>query len=227
MAIQIQGNSGLVAEVDGSTFRALRVAIRPADYGVLGSYSLAAVTGTIAAALAANSELVQFRWTDATRLALVRRVTVSAGQNVAATAAALLSLRLTVARAFSAAGSGGTALTITGNNAKLRTSMGTTLLAEMRVATTAALGAGTKTLDTQDIGIVSYSVLTGAITVAISGTLVPQTDLYDGKDSDAHPVVLAGTGGGEGVVVRSGIINPATMTWALGVTVRWSEVAAY
>jgi hypothetical protein len=224
MAVQIQGNGGTLAEVDGTTFRALRVCIRPADYGSLGSYAISAVTGTLAAAIAANSELAQFRWTDATRLAAVRRVRVSAGMNVAATAAALLSLEAVIARAFTAAGSGGTALTITGNAGKLRTSMGTTLLGELRVATTAALGAGTKTLDANGIGILAYGILTGAITVTPQGTIVPLSDLYDCDNADGHPVVLAQN---EGVVVKTGIINPAAMTWNLGVTFRWSELAAY
>lgn len=224
MAIQVQGNGGTVAEVDGTTFRALRVCLRPADYGSLGSYALSAVSGTIPAALAANSELAQFRWTDATRLAAVRRVRVSAGANVAATAAALLSLEAVIARSFTAAGTGGTALTITGNNGKLRTSMGTTLLGELRVASTAALGAGTKTLDTQGIGNVAYGVLTGAITVQVSGIIVPICDLYDCDNADGHPVILAQN---EGICVRSGIIGPAAMTWNLGVTYRWSELAAY
>lgn len=224
MAIQIQGNGGTVAEVDGTTFRALRVAIRPADYGALGSYALSAVSGTIAAALGANSETTQFRWTDATRLAALRRIRISAGRNVAATAAALLSLEAVIARAFTAAGTGGTALTITGNNAKLRTSMGTTLLAELRHITTAALGAGTKTLDTQGVGIVAYGVLTGAITVTPSGILLPLQDLYDCDNADGHPIILAQN---EGVIIKTGIINPAAMTWNLGVTFRWSELAAY
>ena len=36
MPIQIQGNGGTVAEVDGTNFRALRVNNRPVDYGALG-----------------------------------------------------------------------------------------------------------------------------------------------------------------------------------------------
>lgn len=224
MAIQIQGNGGTVAEVDGTTFRALRVAIRPADYGAFGSYGLSAVTGTLAAAIAANSELAQFRWTDATRLGVIRRIRVSAGMNVAATAAALLSLEAVIARSFSAAGTGGTALTITGNNGKLRTSMGTTLLGELRVASTAALGAGTKTLDTHGIGILAYGILTGAITVTPNGTIIPLSDLYDCDNADGHPVVLAQN---EGVIIKTGIIQPAAMTWNLGVTYRWAELSAY
>jgi len=64
---------------------------------------------------------------------------------------------MTIAKSFSAAGTGGTAATITGNNGKMRTSMGTTLLGEARCASTAALGAGTKTLDSQAIGQISLS----------------------------------------------------------------------
>ena len=40
MAIQIQGNGGSVAEVDGTGFRAMRVSPRPVDAGSLGHYRL-------------------------------------------------------------------------------------------------------------------------------------------------------------------------------------------
>lgn len=224
MAIQIQGNGGTVAEVDGTTFRALRVTGRPIDYGSLGFYRISMVTGTIAAALAANSELFQFRWTDATRFAIITRLAVSAGANVAATAAALLSLRATIARGWTADGSGGTLATMTGNNQKLRTSMGTSLVGTIRTATTAALGAGTKTLDSQDIGGVSYGIGTGAITTSISLTIVPNTEIINMDSITDHPLVLAQN---EGVVVRSGIINPAAMTWAATFSFEWAEVTAF
>lgn len=224
MAIQIQGNGGTVAEVDGATFRALRVVARPVNYGTLGMYSLGATSGTIAAALAANSEVFQFRWPDATNLALVHRVQVSASVNVAATAAALLSLRMTAARSWSAAGSGGTRLTLTGNNCKLRTSMGTTLVNDAGISTTGALTAGTKTLDTTDLAVIGYGWLTGAITVQVNGTLLPLSTLFEAYDGGAHPLVCAQN---EGFVVRTGIINPATGTWAVSVNCLWAEAAAF
>lgn len=224
MGIQVQGNGGVIADVDGTMFRALRVTSRPIDYGSLGFYRLSMVTGTIAAALAANSELFQFRWGDATRFGVIYRIALSAGANVAATAAALLSLRATIARAWTVNGTGGTAATLTGNNQKLRTSMGTTLVTEIRCATTAALGAGTKTLDAQDIGGVSYGVGTGAITTSINLTLVPDVNIFDSNGPSDHPPVLAQN---EGFVIRSGIIGPAAMTWAATFNTSWAEVTAY
>jgi hypothetical protein len=183
-------------------------------------------SGTIGAALAANSELFQFRFvTAASRVCLIHGISVSAGCNVAATAAALLSLRATVARSWTAAGSGGTRAVLTTNNQKLRTSHATSEVNDAGIATTAALTAGTKTLDSNDIGGVQYAVGTAAITAAVSLNLIPKTNLFgDFAGSLAFPVVLANQ---EGFVIRSGIINPATMTWALTVDVAWSEVNSF
>lgn len=224
MGVQITGNGGSVAEVDGTTFRALRTTGRPIDYGSLGFYRVSVSSGTMAAALAANSEIFQFRWPDATRFAVVTRVAISAGANVAATAAAISSLRLTAARSWTVAGSGGTRLTMTGSNQKLRTSMGTSLVNDIGVATTAGLTAGTKTLDAQDMGGVSFGIGTGAITTALNLNIIPLTELLNIDASNDHPLVLAQN---EGFVIRSGIIFPASMTWAFTVNVSWAEVAAY
>jgi hypothetical protein len=224
MAIQIQGNGGVVAEVDGTLFRAMRVTGRPIDYGALGYYATGMLSGTIAAALAANSELFQFRWPDATRLAVIYRLVCSAGLNVAATAAGLFGLRGCIARSWTVAGSGGTRATMTGNNQKLRTSMGTSLVNDIGMATTAALTAGTKTLDAQDFGVIATGIGTGAITTGVNLPIFPQQNLLNIDASTDHPIVLATN---EGIVVRSGPIAPATMTWHLGVSVQWAEVAAF
>jgi hypothetical protein len=224
VAIQLQGNSGIIGEVDGVTFRALRVTGRPIDYGALGFYRLSMASGTMAAALAANAEIFQFRWPDATRLAMVTRIAISAGANVAATAAALLSLRVTAARSWTVAGSGGTRATLTGNNAKLRTSMGTSLVNDAGCATTAGLTAGTKTLDNQDLGGVAFGIGTGALTVSLPLTFLPLTELLNIDASNDHPLILAQN---EGFVIRSGIIFPAGMTWAFTVNVSWAEIAAF
>lgn len=224
MAIQIQGNGGTVAEVDGTTFRALRVTGRPADYGSLGFYRLGVTSGTIAAAIAANSELFQFRWGDATRFAIPYLVTVSAGANVAATAAALVALKLIIARSWTVNGTGGTAATMTGNNQKLRTSMGTSLVTEIRFPTTAALGAGTKTLDAQDIGAIVTGIGTGAITTSLKLSIFDPYPLFDINAMTDHPPVFAQN---EGLVIRTAIIFPAAMTWHLGVQIAWGELASY
>lgn len=226
MAIQIQGNTGIIQEVDGTLFRAARITGRPLDVGSLGHYRLGMSTGVIGAGLAANGELFQFRWTDATRLAIIQKVLISAGANGAATAAAFPSLELTVARAWTAAGTGGVVATLGGNNQKTRTSMGSTLLGEARVATTAALGAGTKTLDTNSSGNVIVPIGTGAITVGVKLGLVDKIDMLEvDADTTQHPIVLAQN---EGFVIKNGAIAfPATMTWGLAITVIWAEVTAY
>jgi hypothetical protein len=224
MSFQIQGNGGVIAEVDGTTFRALRVTARPVNYGSLGFYRIGAVTGTIAVSLGATSELFQFRWPEATNLALIYYVDVAAGGNVAATAAALTSFQLFVARAWTAAGSGGTRLTMSTNNAKLRASMGTSLVNDIGIATTAALTIGTKTLDATAIGAVAYSVTTGALTTAMNGIICPQTRLFEAASEGQHPLVLAQE---EGFVIRNGNAHPAGMTWHLSVQCAWAEVASF
>jgi hypothetical protein len=226
MAIQVQGNSGVIAEVDGTGFRALRVTSRPIEYGALGFYQASAVSGTMAAALAANAELFQHRWPDATRLQCPYFVSMSAGANVAATAAALAAFHLTQARSWTAAGTGGTRFTMTGNNGKLRTSMGTSLVNDIGIATTAGLNAGTKVLDTQNTTSVAIGIGTGAITTAVNLQLIdPRTPMYDASAAGAHPMVHAQN---EGYVLRSGSnAFPAAMTWHFGVTAAWAEVAAF
>lgn len=227
MGIQIIGNTGVVQEVDGTTFRAARTTGRPIDHGAFGHYRLAMTSGTMAAAAVAGSELFQFRWTDATRLCMVQKVLISAGANAAATAAGLVNFDLFIARSWSAAGTGGTAATLTGNNQKVRSTMGTTLLGEARCATTAALGAGTKTLDAQPIGNVFAGIGTGAITTALNLNFIDKIDLLEiDADMSIHPIVLTQN---EGLVIRTSAAAamPAGMTWGFSVTVVWCEASNY
>lgn len=72
MAIQIQGNAGIVAEVGGTTFRGLHVHVKPLEYGALGHYRTA-VKLTLATTQAANSRLFEVRNTHATNLLVLTR----------------------------------------------------------------------------------------------------------------------------------------------------------
>jgi hypothetical protein len=218
MAIQLQGNAGTVAEVDGSVYRALRTTLRPIDYGSFGSFRLSGLSGTMAAGLTANSEVFQFRWTDATRLCIVTSVLWD-GLSGSATAftAGFAQVNMTVARSWSADGSGGTTLTPTGNAQKMRSSMATSLVGAARVSSTAALTAGTKTLDAQPIGQYSATIGTGTST-----QWIPQFDLHHCDPGGESPLILAAS---EGFVIRATV--PATGTWQFGVTVCWTEVSAY
>jgi hypothetical protein len=224
MAVIIQGNGGTAAEVDGTTFRAQRMTIRPPDHGALGAYSVNLTSGVIGAALAANSEIFQFRWSDATRICLINEIKISAAVSTTFFAAGVpMQLRLLKATGWSAAGSGGTRVTPAAL-LKKRTSMGSTLVAasDIGISSTAALTAGTKTLETEGMaGIVAAC----PITASLNGVIVPPgTLLYRGETSDGqHPLALVQN---EGFVITS-IAVPATGTWTCQVQVDWTEVTAY
>lgn len=226
MAVIESGSGSDLANVGGVTASPLHITNLPMPFGSGGYYRLGATTGTMAAALAANSEIFQFRYvTAASRIALVYRVAISAGANVAATAAGLVAFRMTVARSWTAAGSGGTRLTLTGDNVNLRTSHATSEVNDAGISTTGALTVGTKTLDTTDLGAISIGIGTGAITVAANLNLLDTTDIFGSSTGSFHPLVLANQ---EGFVIRSGANAwPATMTWSGSVIVEWAEVPAF
>src|SRR5215475_6606719 len=108
MAILIQGNAGVVGEVE-STHRAYRVAGRPMELGTRGSYALGQMTGVLAAAT--TGEVFQMRWIDSTRFMLLRSVRVSGAVSTTAFVAGVpMQLAMSVARSWSADGTGGTAI---------------------------------------------------------------------------------------------------------------------
>lgn len=227
MAIQIQGNGGVVAEVSGTTFRGMRVQSVPLEHGALGHYRIAVVTGTLAAALAAAAQVFQFKWTDAARLAVISKLQARFIPLTPFTAATLTdhtSFDAFFARSY-AAGGGGTTLTLTGNNAKLRTSMGTSL-AQINVSSTAALTAAT-TLDTQPF---AQSIRKGNRVNPVAATEETIQGTWDVLDFTAnvmngeHPIVLAQN---EGIVIRNRTVWPAAGTGIFQVECAWAEVASY
>lgn len=224
MAIQIQGNGGTVAEVDGTGFRAQRMTPRPTDHGSLGHYSYGGFTGILPAALAANSEIYQFRWTDATRICLIYEVKIAAVVSTTFFAAGVpVQIDMVKSTGWSAAGTGGTAISPAAL-LKKRTSMGSSLVAsgDMRIATTAALGAGTKTLETLSMATLAAP---GPITASLNGQIIPPgTILFRAETGDGqHPLTLVQN---EGFSIRS-VAVPATGTWTASIQVDWAEVAAF
>lgn len=222
MSIQIQGYGGTVAEVDGPTWRALRVAPRPPEYGSLGCYMRGMVTGTMAAGLAAAANIFSYRWGDATRLSLLTQVTIGAASNSAtgfAIGTAVFALKL--ARSFTASSTGGTAATLTGNNGKLRTSMGGTLVTDIRISSTAALGLGTASQDTDAVAASCYGVGSGT-TGGVLLTDGAATYLWNPDGSQEHPIVFAQN---EGFQIQATV--PATGTWQAAIGIKWYEVASY
>src|SRR5437879_6038832 len=145
--IQSVGQGGQLLQID-ATHRAARFSIRPIDHGTLGHYRVAPTTGILAAALAANSQIFQFKWTDATRLAVVTWVHWKRQVLTAFTAATTTDLGFDLFKVTAyALGGGGTTL---GAPSKMKSDMGASLVGGIFIATTAALTAAT-TLDANPI----------------------------------------------------------------------------
>jgi hypothetical protein len=214
---QIQGfTTANIAEVEAAT-KALRATLRSEDYGALGVYSLGGVSGIMAAGLAANAPIFSLRWTQASNLMLIKRVTLSAAGDTVAFTAGAAKFDLLVARSYSATDTGGTSILPTGNQNKMRAStMGTTLLADARQSATATLTAGTRTLDTNPIG----SVCLQALAIAGSKMLDPFA-IFDQRPGE-YPLVLAQN---EGLVLQTTV--PATGTWKFAIKIDWTEISAW
>jgi|SRR5882724_3725418 len=230
--IQSGDGSGNLMAVSGD--KAAFVQHRPAAFGALGAYSVSAKTGALAATIAALAPLFSARWADATRFALIERIWLSAATVGAITAAVNTDFDLIKATGFTASDSTGTALTPLTTN-KRRTSMGNSLFTDMRIAGTAALTAGTRTLDAQSLRI-SPSVLTPlvagmpwfsgiSVTAPVMGGIPQDVVLWDAYVSGSfHPIILATN---EGLIVRQLTAAAVTGTHAVKITIDWMEVAAY
>jgi hypothetical protein len=219
MAVQIAGNvnSTTLVEVETNT-KAARMVIRPDDYGSLGIYKLGLTNGAtaMAAGLAANAPIFSFR-NGGTNLAIVKRVLLSMYSGGTGFTAGSGVFQLFVARSFTASDTGGTASLPSGNGSKLRTTMGATTMTDIRISATAALTAGTRTLDTTALSSISVGVSTGTWTQFVP-TNTPLIDQRIGE----FPLVLAQN---EGFVIEANL--PATGVWFFSVNTDWEELASY
>jgi hypothetical protein len=232
MAIIEGGASGALIDV-GSNTKAARVEVRPTDVGSLGSYIVAASSGTMAAGLAGAATIFSVRWGDSTRAMVVRRVGLTARNLTTAFAAGVFLFELMQARSFSASDSGGSAITLTGNNAKRRTSFGSSLVTDMRISTTGTLTAGTRTLDGNAAQLIRGNVPATAVNypfVGLGCANIPGAstgaystewqNLFEMDIATEWPLVFVQN---EGFIIRATV--PATGTWTFDVLVEWSEVA--
>lgn len=213
MALQLQGFSGVVDEVD-STFRARRVTIRPQE--VLSWNSVGASSGNLTGA-AANSAIFSLR-NIGSNLLIVRRVGVGFITTTAFTTAQIVDYGVIVARSFSASDSGGTAIAVTGNNCKHRTSLATPTSLDMRISTTGALTAGTKTLDTNHLAQI------GQWSGAAGAALTPAPNNLISHATGDYPVVLATN---EGINVMNLTAMGAAGVIRAYINIEFAEVASY
>jgi len=233
--IQIQGAGGSVVEAGAFAAKPLHTVAKPQDYGALGHYRAVLTTGTIAAGMGAAGELVQMRWVDATRFCIIQQVNVLEFRNITtAFAAGPYNFNVIRSTAWSADGTGGGAVALADPQCQVRAAtMGASLFSTgFRLATTAALGAGTKTFDTLPMGACFGNV---GSTPAIAQMYIPGGGIpvsgYGGPGVELlapdigggeHPIVLAQN---EGISIRATV--PATGTWIASFLVKWAEVAAF
>ena len=211
MAIQLIGPSGATQEVDAA-FKAARVSIRPVE--VINWLSYGAVSGALAG-VAANGPLFSLRNTGA-NLLMVRRVQVGFVTTAAFTAAQGLVYQMLKANGFTVSDTGGTALYVAGQNKHRLGFTNITAAPDIRISTTAALGAGTRTLETVSMGIA------GGTSNGL-GTSMPMTALLS-HDTGDHPVILAQN---EGLVITNVIAMGAAGVIQLHVNIELAEMASY
>ena len=222
MPIEIIGSTGY--ELDTDAAGAAKIVSRPTDSTGFGHYTYGGFTGILPAALGANSEIFQFRWSDATRVCIINEIKISACVTTTFFAAGVpVQIDLVKSTGWTVAGTLGTAISPAAL-LKKRTSMSSSLMAsgDARIATTAALGVGTKTLETLALATL---LAPGPITASLNGQIIaPGTILFRGEISDGqHPLVLAQN---EGFSIRS-VAVPATGTWQAAISVDWTESANY
>lgn len=192
----------------------------------LGEFLAAVPSGavtTIAAGTGSAGHLLAFRWGDTggNKMAL-RYLAAQFCLTTAFGAAQEVGCEAFVARSFTASSSGGTAITLTTNNNKRRKGGATSLVTDARVATTAALTAGTLTLDAQAFG--STSGWAGA-----AGVVIAKTVLFDARDTihgesgipTRSPIILEQD---EGFVVRNTVLMGASGVGRWQFFAEWDEI---
>lgn len=220
MAIQIQGNNGVVAEVSGTTFRGQHVHVKPLEYGALGHYQTA-VRISATAAQAANSRIFEIRNTHATNLIIPTRLRVRALQTAAGTAQEN-GLECVKVTGFTAVDTVNTVTPVSSvrRGGTMAAFPGGAAIRHLTLTGAAAgMTGGTMVEDTQAFTRFPYNVAAAVATTFIWGP-------YDAFDDDhaAHPFVFSQN---EGMIVKNRLLNVTSygITWYLDFA--WAEVAAY
>lgn len=213
---QIQSGVDATLQTVDPGFKASRTSLRPMEN--LGWLSIGARSGALTGA-AANSAVFSFR-NIAANPVVVRRVGVGFVCTTGFTTAQELAFGLMVARAFTASDTAGTAIVLTGSNCKMRTSLATLTSVDARIAAAAALTAGTKTLDTNHLGVVgawALAATAGALIVPLPNNLLQH-------DAGDYPLVLAQN---EGFNIVNLVAMGAVGVGTLYVNVELAEATAY
>ena len=190
-----------------------------------GAYRIAMYTGSVVAGLAAGAPIFSCRWTSNSARMIVQSIMLDFYTVTAYGTAQAIANSLWFARSFTASDSGGTAITTTqtadqsldtkqigvGGTAQSLLFAGN---GDMRIATTATLTAGTRTLDDQAL----YSWIGSSTAV---GTSSNNPDLVLGYQDATNPLTIRAN---EGFIITNDILLGATgvLVWNIGI--EWTEV---
>lgn len=185
-------------------------------------YAISAETGSITAG-AATKLIWYCQWTSSTKVAIIRKVELEGVIATTAFAVGQVLYQLNIARAFTAENGtpGGTALTITGPNQRLASPYQSTAFGVIRIASTAALGAPTWTLDSNPVATINSHSSAGvnAATPIIGSQYVSDGQLFNADIAGGEsPIILHQN---EGLALQ--VTVPATGVWIAGVNMKWAE----
>ena len=186
--------------------------------GNLGLYKLSQTSGlmtTIAAGTGSAGHVFAFRWASATLRARVQRIKLKWQTTVAFTAAQELQFSIFRLTGYSASHAAGTAATLTSPNLKKFSGGATSALTDARIATAAALTAGTHTLDAMAMGtLICWSQASATEPIAAEATF----------ESDAQVGHIMKFVANEGFIVRNEVVQGAVGVGRLLVEVDWAEL---
>lgn len=188
------------------------------------------MVASLAAGTATAGHIFAFKWSDATRFACINYLALQ-WQALTPFAVGITDFGFDafVVRSYATAHTGGTDLQLTtpANRFKLRTAtMGTTLVTDLRIATTAALG---QTVDPtfdnhpfiQSMGDIQRTVVASGEEIVVNQpNFVWAPNMANGE----HPIVLAQN---EGIVIRNRTVWPLTGTGQICIQMRWNERVSF
>lgn len=178
-------------------------------------YSVSAITGTMAAALAANSSIFVMRMNpSSTVLAFITRINIDWVTIAAFTTPVTAGRRLSLVRGSGAAASSGTATAtmFKKDSSAAASQFNASVGGDARIATTGALTVTGITFETEErmANMLSSSGAAGN----------KNTDIMTGDASQAHPIILRP---GELLALRNPVAMDAGGTWQVGILVDWYE----
>lgn len=220
MPIQVQGNSGILAEVGGATFKGVHAHLKPLEYGALGHYRTS-VRVVLSAAQAAASRLFELRNTGS-NLIVPTRIEVTTLPVGSVDTPYLAVISLFKCTGFTAVD---TTNTTTPPVSVMRTSgmSGAPGAAAVRYLTASGAAAGMTggTLTKESLPMASLM----AWMASAAPTSMPVTKQWGRLTSDEHPPVFVNN---EGFEIENVNLGSATYNAIqVLIEVSWAEVTAY